>query len=264
MSALEDETVELVIPARAGPPVEWEGSFAEKLVARSLEGARKLARSWANKLVEGKASDLTISAGLTITGTGEITGTGWLLAGPVMNQAIKANTLWPGPDVPPVTVVVQLNAEDIEFQHQGTVRNCSKWMDGWTHVVEGHINGVRVTPAEVSAALAMEDGSPRGLALRVWLLPADYKQWRGHVHAVPLSVSDLSTLAQTRGLEAESETVPSVEVLLGASRSKAAFLCPQEPRGMGLNMGPLPIMTMIGPGKLTIVPSRHQAEEQVT
>ena len=96
----------------------------------------------------------------------------WLL----LYQALKAEWVWPGADVP-FSLHFRMTGQDLTFPMCSATRNASKWLEGWSLVSGGTINGLDVDLEQVQEAATI-DGKLLEFSVRLWILPCDAKHWK--------------------------------------------------------------------------------------
>ena len=133
---------EIVVPLRGGPTKEWTPEAAGKLVTRGAgQPTKKLVKDTVGNTTAGKKSDLFVCPTVCADLHGKIQGSGWTLVGAVLtDQAVRCELIWPECKIP-AALHLRLDAEALYFPFDGSVRNGSRWIDGWETVCGGSING---------------------------------------------------------------------------------------------------------------------------
>ena len=171
------DPVPILPPYREGTPREWTPAIAKKLVARGAgEPTRDVMKESAQASTAGQKAEIIMAPVVVCDLAGVILGSTFAVDGVIADQALKAEWIWPGADVP-FSVFFRMEGKDLTFPMCGATRNASKWIEGWSLVSGGEINGVEMDLEAIQEAATI-DGKLLEFAVRLWLLPSDSKHWK--------------------------------------------------------------------------------------
>ena len=171
------DPVLILPPYREGTAREWTPAIASKLVARGAgDPTVAVMRESAQASTAGQKAEIIMAPVIVCDLAGTILGSSFAVDGVIADQALKAEWVWPGADVP-FSVHFRLTGQDLTFPMCAATRNASKWLEGWSLVSGGTINGLDVDLEQVQEAATI-DGKLLEFSVRLWILPCDAKHWK--------------------------------------------------------------------------------------